>query len=172
MVFYKNNKGLSGIVATVILILLVIVATTVVWTMVRGFIDKKTQGVQSCFDVSFSDKVSLNQDYTCFDFEKNETQFSINIGDIEVEKLIVSISYAGTSKSYILTKEVQTFDDLISYPSRESEIVIPNKNSGLTYIVTGVTAQPEWVKISPYIGDKQCDVTDTIYELEDCSLFE
>lgn len=166
-----NKRGLSGIVATVILILLVIVATTVVWTMVSNLIEKKTEGVESCFDVGFSEKVIFNQDYTCFDSAKNETQFSINIGDIDIEKVLVSISYAGTSKSFTLTKEAQSLSGLVTYPSRGTSIVMPDKNSGLTYIATGITEQPEWIKIAPYIGEKQCEVSDTIYEPEDCELF-
>jgi len=171
MGFLKNKNGLSGVVATVILILLVIVATTIVWTMVSNLIENKTSGVQSCFDVGFSDKVSFNQDYTCFDSENNEVQFSINIGDIEIEKVLVSISYAGTSKSFSITPEAQGFDDLVTYPSRGSSVTLPGKNSGLTYIATGISDAPDWIKIAPYVGEKQCGVSDTIYELEDCKFF-
>lgn len=168
---YGNNKGLSAIVATVILILLVIVATTVVWTVVTNLVKDKTEGVTTCFDVSFEDKLSLNNDYTCYDFDNNETQFSLSIGDLQLQKVLVSISYGGTSKTFELTNTPQELEGLVSYPARNTTTALPGANSGLTYIATGIYSQPDWIKISPYIEDKQCETVDTIYQPVDCALF-
>lgn len=171
-IFVKNKNGLSAIVATVILILLVMVTMGIVWVSVSNIIREKTEGAQSCFDVGFSEKITFNNDYTCYDSANNETQFSISVGDIDVEKVVVSISAEGSSKSFVITTQSGVVTDLLAYPERGTAIVLPGKNSGLTYIATGIRSPPEWIKIAPYAGEKQCEVTDTVYSLEDCSLFE
>jgi hypothetical protein len=43
----KNNKGLSTIVATLIIILLVLVATGIIWVVIRGVINDAKSGVAS-----------------------------------------------------------------------------------------------------------------------------
>ncbi len=171
MVFLKNKKGLSEVVAVVIIILLVIISAAVVWGTISKLINDKTKGVKSCFDVSFSEKVNFNGEYTCYNSLGKEVQFSINIGDIDIEKVIVTISAGGSSKSFEITPETATQADLLKYPDRTTSTSLPTKNSGLTYIATGINEIPDWIKIAPYIEEKQCDVTDTIYDLVDCSLF-
>jgi uncharacterized protein YxeA len=172
MVLKKNKKGLSEVVAVVIIILLVIVTTAIVWTSVNSLIKNKTEGVKSCFDVEFSDQVVFNNEYTCYNSSSREVQFSLSIGDVEIQKAIVTISAGGSSKTFIIFNEVSTFPDLVTYPNRNLSITLPPKNGGLTYIATGVNENPDWIKIAPYVDDKQCEITDTIYELQDCSLFE
>jgi hypothetical protein len=61
---------------------------------------------------------------------------------------------------------------LVTYPLENTQIVLPNKSSGLTYIAKGINAHPEWIRISPRVDGKQCEVTDTVYGPEDCALFE
>ena len=43
----ENNKGLSTIVATLIIILLVLVATGIIWVVIRGVINDASSGVAS-----------------------------------------------------------------------------------------------------------------------------
>lgn len=50
----KNNKGLSTIVATLLIILLVLVATGVVWVVVRGVVQGGSEDIEisaACLDV-------------------------------------------------------------------------------------------------------------------------
>lgn len=171
MNFLKNKSGLSEVVAVVIIILLVIISAAIVWATINNLIEKRTEGVKSCFDVGFSDKVSFNGDYTCYNSSGKEVQFSVNIGDVEVQKVIVTISAGGSSKSFEIAPEAGIYNDLLKYPSRQTGAVLPGKNAGLTYIATGIEGTPDWIKIAPYVEDKQCDPTDTIYDLTDCALF-
>lgn len=51
----RNNKGLSDIVATLIIILLVIVAAGIIWVVVRNVVQKGAESVelgQKCFEVN------------------------------------------------------------------------------------------------------------------------
>lgn len=167
----KKKKALSEIIAVVIIILLVFVTTGIVWNVVNNLIKNKTQGAQSCFNVGFDQKITFNNDYTCYNSTSKEMQFSVNIGDVDLDEITVSISAGGSSKSFVLNKSISTINGLVSYPGRNTSIAMPGKNSGLTYIASGIYQSPEWIKIAPTVEGKQCEVTDTISEIYDCNLF-
>ncbi|MBL7059347.1 hypothetical protein ISS08_02755, partial [Candidatus Pacearchaeota archaeon] len=59
-----NKKGMSVIVGSMILILLVIVTGLVVWNIVSNLIDEELGDVESCFGVF--EQVTLNERYTCY----------------------------------------------------------------------------------------------------------
>lgn len=168
----KNKSGLSEIVATVIIIVLSIAAISIIWSMTSKFITEKTEGTGSCFKVGFAEKVGFNGDYTCYDSANDEVQFSIYIADVDIQKAVVTISAGGSSKSFEIENIETSIASLYNYPNRSANIKLPAQNAGLTYIATGINEVPEWIKIAPYMEDKQCDVTDTIYDLADCSLFD
>lgn len=170
-IFSKKKRGLSNIVGVVVVILLVISAGAVVWTVVKNLVDENIGKTESCFDVGFSDKVTLNNDYTCFDSSKGEVNFSVGVGDIEIEELIVSVSVNGASKSFVLTNEAQEIQNLKNLDG-SLQIVLPGKNAGLTYVASGFSGEElDWIKISPKVDGQQCEVSDTIYEVYDCKDF-
>lgn len=168
---YQNKRGLSEIVAVVVVILLVVAMGAVIWGVVGNLVKTKTEHISSCFDVDFSDSIFFNNDYTCFNSSSGEMQFSLGIGDVDIEKAIVSISYGGNSKVFSLTNTDESISELFTYPSRQSAISLPEKNSGKTYIATGISSQPEWVKVIPYVDGKQCEYSDTVYNPYDCASF-
>lgn len=168
----RNKKALSAVIATLLLILLVVVAMTIVWTFVSKLVKDKTKGAESCFDVSTSEKVTINDYYTCYDSENGEVQFSINLGDVEINGLVVSISTGDSSKIFILTNDEEIITDLRPYTGSIGDPVkLPEANGGLTYTASGFSGAEriEWIKIAPIVEDKQCDATDTTYEIDDCS---
>lgn len=64
----KNNKGLSTIVTTLIIILLALVAIGIIWSVVRGLADETKKGVADstmCRDIEFAiQKVDSNASST------------------------------------------------------------------------------------------------------------
>ncbi len=166
-----NKKGLSEVVAVVIVILLVISAGAVVWSVVNNLIKNKTSQISSCFDADFSESIFFNNDYTCYNSSSGEMQFSLGIGDVDIEKAIVSVAYGGGSKTFTITNTDETISDLVSYPARSITNSLPLKNGGKTYIALGITTNPDWVKVVPYVDGKQCEQTDTVYNPYDCAEF-
>jgi hypothetical protein len=172
----KNKKALSTVVATVLLILLTVVAITVVWVFVNNFIKKQTDA--SCQQVQTNPGlVALNEYYTCFNSTSNEVQVSINIGDVEIEELLISILADGATQSIILNNT----DTLISNPSvryyKTGEpnvptlVKLPVKNAGLTYQIGGFTGeQIDWIKIAPTMNGKSCEATDTVNSVVNCNI--
>ena len=94
---FENKRGLSTIVSTMIMIVLVIVAVGIIWTVVKNLIEGKIKETESCFGIF--EKVTLNNKYTCYNSSSDEVQFSISIGEMDVDKILVLISSVQDSNS-------------------------------------------------------------------------
>lgn len=168
-----NKRALSTVIITVILIALSMAAIVLVWGFVNNILKKQIGNTESCF--GNYDKVQINERYTCYeDLGGGEyaLRFSLVIGDIDVTKVIVSVSSASAVKSYEITNEDQTVSGLENYPSETTtDISLPGKNAGLTYrTTTEFDSKIDSVQITPIIGGKQCDVSDTFSDIENCDL--
>jgi hypothetical protein len=166
-----KERGLSTVIATVIMIVLVMAAIVMVWSAINNMIRNKTEGAQACFDVGFSEKVVINEDYTCYNSTDDMVQFSLSVADVDIDGVLVAISSAGNSKSYVITNTPQTITGLLNYPDGSTSIVLPSKNSGKTYLATGFSDEVDSIKIAPIVGDKQCEQSDEIHQIEDCMVF-
>jgi hypothetical protein len=172
----KKKKGLSTVIATVLLILLVTVSMSIVWVFVRNIITERTEGAKSCFDVESSDVVTINSYYTCYNSTHGKVQFSINIGDVEIESVIVSILMNGNSIPFVITDDLSAVPGLAPYGSAGGDVKLPGKNEGRTYVASGsgiiANSKVDSIKIAPVVEGKQCGMSDSIYAVDDCSLLE
>lgn len=169
----KNKKALSSVIATVLIILLVVASVTIVWAFVKNFIDNRTKSTQSCFDVESSEKVTINNYYTCYNKTLGEVQFSIDIEDVEIDSLVISILSEGNSKSFTLTNENTSNPNLKPYKGiYNTNVTLPEKNSGKTYVAGGfdIGSKVDWIKIAPVIDDEQCGSSDETYQVDSCVL--
>jgi len=166
--WFKNKKGLSTVVITVILIALSMAAVVLVWGFVNNLIKKQIGSSESCF--GNYDKVVLNKQYTCYDSASKEFRFSLSIGDVKVDKVVISVSSASAIKSYEITNEAQTDLGLVRYPTDTDPVILPTKNSGFTYSTDDFSSAVDLIKIAPVMGSNQCKVSDTLSQIEDCSL--
>jgi hypothetical protein len=163
----RKKKGLSVVMASLIMIALTIAAGAVIWTVISNVTNKELTQTQSCFGVL--DQVKINDDYTCYDSLNSRVQFSINVGDIDLTGILVAVSYSGTSKEVTLTGDPETVSDVKNYPYGSDGVKMPDKNSQLTYFYNGISTAPTYLKIAPIVGKQQCDTSDTLYQLDDCS---
>lgn len=171
----NNKKGLSEVVGVVIMIMLVIAAVAIVWTTVNVLIKKGIDTAESCSDIS--GKIELNGYYTCYYYNLLDTnpnyqrvRFSITRKDIDIDEVIVAISEGGATQSYTITTTAQTISGLEKDDGTTDNIVLPDKNAGLSYRATGYDDFPDMIEISPVINGKQCEVVDSINEIDDCAL--
>jgi flagellin-like protein len=168
----SNKKGISAIIATVILIALAVAAIAVIWVFVKGMVEDELGEAGACFEVY--EKVTLNDKYTCYDFEEDVTLFSINIGDVEVDEILVGISAGGASKSFRIKDDAEI--EYLEMWSSDDAIRLPEKNEGLTYSVdmsgAGLTGTPTVIQISPVIKGAQCEVSDSIVQIDSCATLE
>ena len=161
----KSKKGLSGIVAAVIMIALVMVVAGIVWGVVTNLVSERLEDAGTCLDVLGT--VSINGQYTCHDTTADELYLSIGVGEIELEKIIISISGAGSSNSYELTNDSGS-SQLMNYTGG-SDVRMPGKNSGLTYRLPMVE-RPDEIRLIPVIAGQQCDVADSTSTITSCAL--
>jgi hypothetical protein len=166
----ESKKGLSVVVATVLMILLVMTAVGVVFAVVRNIVESETSKAQDCYAVEFGEKVGINEDYTCWNNTNESVYVSISILDAEIDGLLISIESAGNSKGFELTNEIQELEEVRNYPSYTKGVVLPIKNSGKTYMITGFSSQPDSIRIRPKVGDNSCQVTDTVTQIENCNV--
>ncbi len=164
-----EKRGLSAIVTTVILVALSMAAVVVIWVFVSNTIKKQIGQSESCFG-NF-DKVKFNEQYTCYEDLGNGNfalRFSVSIGGINIDKVIVSVASGSSVKSYEITNTAKAVEGLEMYPASSGTVVLPAKNSGLTYKATGFTSQIDSIQITPVINGNQCEVSGAISEFEEC----
>jgi hypothetical protein len=168
----KKKKGLSTVVITVIMIALSLAAVVLVWAFVNSIIKKQISSSESCFGTY--GKIRINGQYTCYeDLGNNDfsLRFSLIIGDVKVDKVLISVSSGASVKSYEITNTPQIIPNLMMYSGVNPENVsLPEKNAGLTYNATGFTAKIDSIQIAPVIGGNLCDVSDSLSEIESCAL--
>ena len=168
----KNKKALSMVVSTLILTLLVVYAGAIIWGVVSNMVDDKIEGSSSCFNIF--GKVNINVEYTCYNPETDSIQFSLDIGDIDVDAVKVSIQSDSLSRIFEITNTATLIPNLANYGSDgfgTDLISLPSKNGGNSYVYDeeGIFITiPNSIKIIPVIGNNNCDIADTLEPLENC----
>lgn len=172
----SQRKGLSTVVATVIMIALVMAAVSIVWGVVTNLVEEELEGVDSC--ISVFDKVEINGRYTCYDPTDPgdlKFQFSLNIRDIDVEEVLFAISDLGSTKTFKISNNQQAIPGISNFPyiSGSQLIILPNKNGGSTYIynlsAVGFGSKPDLFEIAPVIEGKQCGTSSTLTDIPNCA---
>lgn len=168
MKHYLKKKGLSPIIATVLLVALVVAAGAMIWVVVNNIITSQLDQSGTCFGVL--NQVTINNDYTCYNSTAKKLQFSINVGDINLSGVYVAVSFGGGAKSGVLTSTpLEAGSDITTYPNGEAGAKMPNRNSGSTYFFSGITLPPLSVSVAPIVSGRQCDAADTLDAIDDCS---
>lgn len=168
----KNNKGLSAVIATLMLILLTLVIVGILWAVVTGVFDDQMQNTKNCFG-NF-EKVTMNEQYTCYNGSDKTLLVSLSIGEIEVDEVIISVADVGTQKSFTIKKDLSSVDNVWPLGGNEGDQVkLPGEFEGRTYIINitaeGFISRPDMIEIAPRIGEDLCDVSDSTNEIFYCT---
>lgn len=84
-----KKRGVSSVLATVLIILITIAAVTLVWQVVIPLIRGNTEGMTSCLDVA--SEVYVNQEYSVYN--DTNVRVSIDMGDNRgIEALMIRIT--------------------------------------------------------------------------------
>lgn len=167
----RNKKGVAPIVATMLLIVLVLVLVATIWVIVNNLVEDKLGESEACFGIF--EKVNLNSRYTCYYSDSNKFQFSINIEDVDVDEILVGISAEGTSVNFKINKTGSEIANLVMYSTGDTNIILPSKNAGLTYVFNmtgaGFSEIADSITIAPIIKGTQCSASDSIYKIDRCT---
>lgn len=143
----KNNKrGISAIVATVLIILITVAAVTIIWAAIIPMINNQLDKGTVCLD-AVSQVGIENQGYTCWNGTHVNIQISHGAKDFQLAGVQVLISVEGDTTSTTVLSTDQTL------PGVNEEAVIS----------VATTTMPEKVEIAPIVsvGNTQetCDVS-------------
>lgn len=164
----ENRKGVSAVVITMLMVLLVVAAASIIWVAVNNLVKGGTGSSKSCYDIL--GKITLNSEYTCYNNSNDRVLFSINIGDAEIDELLVSIANERNSTLFKLSNEETVIANLMYYKGiGGNPVKLPGKNAGKTYIATSILEKPLKIEIAAIIKEKACESSDSLTDIPSCS---
>ncbi|MDA3836545.1 MAG: hypothetical protein PF542_02895 [Nanoarchaeota archaeon] len=161
----KNKKALSQIVGTMLMVLLTISMIGAAWGIINNFVLNKLDSAKACYGIT--EEITFNTKYTCYNTSSNRTLVSVNLKEIELEGLLISVDYGTDSFVFELTNDNQTLTGLTNYPNGNDGVVLPKQDSGKTYIVERA-GKPSKAYMAPKRGKEQCDIADSITNFPNC----
>ena len=169
-----KTKGISSIIATVIMVSLVLVLVGILWGVISGIVNENVESSEACFNLY--GKMEIGNDFTCYNSTSKELQFSILVGDLNPDKILVSLENSEGKKTISLSKEEKVIENVWKKGAeKDSPINIPEANSGKTYIVNvnasnGLNLEnPTKISIAPRMGKTLCEVSDVLDKIDYCA---
>ena len=173
-----DKRALSSLITMLLTIALVLILMGILFAMTQGLIQDRIQKTEKCMDIL--DKININQENTCYKSVaaagSRELQFSIEVKELTIDDVLVTINDGANSKSFKLKDDATKYfvaQYLITVIQYGIDLEIPDKNEGITYVADLTNpnlnlGKPISVKIAPVVGDEQCDTIDTLIEIPIC----
>ena len=154
-----NKKGVSAVIATVLIILITVAATAILWRFVMPLITGNIDEGTKCFDTMDQIKV-VDDIYTCKNTNNISVQISRGTKNFSLLDIQVKINVAGgNSKTLTIYNQSTTLG--------ANKLVRPEVNEDRVYFIdtTGIS-NPESVQIASMVkisNSKQaCTLTEPI----------
>lgn len=164
----KNKKGVSAIIASVLLIAIVLVIGGIVWGVVTNLVSNQLEESGNCLEAF--NKLEINNQYTCYNASSQELLVSVSVKDIDLNEMLISVSGSGVGNSYTITPSGASGGNIDSWPVAGNPI-IPERDSIRTYIISGdFQTKPDSISLIPIVKGTQCDKSDTLSQIDSCSL--
>jgi len=147
-----DKRGISAVVATVLIILITVAAVTIIWAAIIPMIKEQTVGGTTCLDAVSQVSIESEGGYTCFNAETTvdgnvSVQVSRGAADFELSKVQIIISEAGDTTSVEASAS--------SIGANEEKVLTVDYNNK-------TTGGPDRVEIAPIVTvgntEKTCDV--------------
>ena len=149
-----DKRGISAVVATVLIILITVAAVAIIWMAVIPMITNITEGGKDCLAASGS--LTIKSDYTC----KGTGEIDVQVenspsasGDFELSAIKVIIHKTDGSSVFL------KFPDETGYGA--GDIPGTNEEKVLTWTETGIGTNAESVSIAAIVmsgnQEKECD---------------
>jgi len=162
----NNKKGISAIVATVLIILITVAAVTIIWAAIIPMINNQLESSTFCLD-AVSQISLVDAGYTCWDDVKKNVSIQVRHGakDFVLADIQVLVSAGGSTTSFLATKN-GTLSDGSAITS--NNLPGPNGETVLKINVTGIDVTSnsiDKVQIAPVVKtgavEDTCDVSAT-----------
>ena len=160
----NNKKGISAVVATVLIILITVAAVTIIWAAIIPMINNQLDQGTLCLD-AVSQVTLVDEGYACYDDTTGAEQIKIHVShgakDFALADIQVLVSSGGSTTSYLLVE-----DNLIT-----GDLPGVNEEKVLIFDYDVSDGVPDKVEIAPVVAvgntRETCDVSATM-TLEVC----
>ena len=147
----KNKKGISAVVATVLIILITVAAVTIIWAAIMPMINDQLSKGTVCLD-AVSQLTIKNKGYTCIDGNDLKIQIGHGANEVDLADIQVLIYAAGDTQSVSLVG-----DSIVADAS-----ALPSINEEKTFTITPTDASiVDSVAIAPIVtiggSTQSCD---------------
>lgn len=151
----KSKRSLSTVIASLIMVLLVVVAVGIVSQIIFPMIKKDLSSAGNC--LSAIGNVQFNGEYTCYNANTKKISASIETKKILVDGFVVNIFGGGKAESY----KIQSGNvEKVIMSDGNLNIIIPKENEARVYEVTTGIANPETIVVSPIVKGETCEEAD------------
>lgn len=121
-----DNKAISAVVATVMIILITVAAVTIVWVTILPMVRDQLQG-SNCFDAQARVILKTDMGKTCYVDNGDDTwdlkiQIANTGNSYTLKDVQVSLEKEGNSEAYFLSEVVENFEN-IGMPGQNEERV-------------------------------------------------
>ena len=142
----KNKRGISAVVATVLIILITVAAVTIIWAAIIPMINNQLNRGTVCLDAMTALSIQ-NKGYTCFDNASNQVRVQVSYGSKDVGlvgiQVLVSDSLGNTNSTL-----------------EKNALNLPG-NNGEKVITVPQSTTAEFVSIAPVVSvggqEETCD---------------
>ena len=163
---FQIKKGLSTVISTLLIVLLVLGVTAILWSVSTGLINGQIKNSEKCSNIL--GQINFNSADTCYNSQLKKLEVSISTKDIEVGGMIITVGNSASSKSVSIPN---SDSNLIHDYSSINTLTPLGKNEGRTYVISLtnlIVGDPTFVKVAPIMGGVQCDVVDTLNGINVC----
>jgi len=159
-----ERRGLSAVIATVLILLLTVVAISILAVFVIPFVRNNLDGSTACFD-TFGDLGFDESAYNCFNetvSPDGRTGFSVKIDNEKIIGFKVGLGASGSSNVFSVLNGTEGDNNQIRMLGAQfgQNIEIPMSGGVRTYIAKGIFDD---IEIFPILDDgTTCDKADSI----------
>ncbi|MBM3234039.1 hypothetical protein FJZ19_03005 [Candidatus Pacearchaeota archaeon] len=152
-----NKKGISAIIATVLIIMITIAAAAIIGGVIIPWVKNNLCEKKICYDITNSEYITIGEDFTCYSPSNTSIMIKRGAKNIKIDKIIVALTDKnGESKKYEII-DGETFAGVWMYTTGSSTLAIPETGGSKRYgfdLGNAIEA-----KIGVVSGDSDCEVT-------------
>jgi len=182
----KNKKGISIVVATVLILLITVAAAAVIAGVIIPFIKNSLDQSTECIPYQKQFSFDSSFEYNCYRYESNQFNYKISVKSASMEKtaeesliganIIVSESETGNSKVIQLKQGtggscanggIRNLEDVCNSNSL-GNVIPPKGGETRSYVYTS-NKQLKGIEIGALLkSGKQCEISDSIKQIPPC----
>jgi flagellin-like protein len=162
----RGKRGLSPVIAVVLLLLITIIAAGIIVAFVIPFIQDSLEGGEACFNV-LGDLSFAETPYNCFntsfvvDDPDGRVGFSVRVSNDDIVGFVAGVQRQGSSTAFEIVEDFTDEDiRMLIGPGFDGALEIPGNGEVRTYVVKGAFDKVELFPILE--SGAKCDIADEI----------